>query len=112
MSLLASGSGKAPSRLVVTILDTIVIKGVTAPSEEKKLKTTDKIVEFITAQNRPVSLKEIQEALELKPNLVAGFLVSLCKSNRLSREKLERVNGNGPKMQWFYKLVANPQQNG
>lgn len=112
MSLSASGSGKAPSRLVVTILDTIVIKGVTAPSEEKKLKTTDKIVEFITAQNRPVSLKEIQEALELKPNLVAGFLVSLCKSNRLSREKLERVNGNGPKMQWFYKLVANPQQNG
>ena len=112
MSLLASGFGKAPSRLVVTILDTIVIKGVTAPSEEKKLKTTDKIVEFITAQNRPVSLKEIQEALELKPNLVAGFLVSLCKSNRLSREKLERVNGNGPKMQWFYKLVANPQQNG
>ena len=112
MSLLASGSGKAPSRLVVNILDTIVIKGVTAPSEEKKLKTTDKIVEFITAQNRPVSLKEIQEALELKPNLVAGFLVSLCKSNRLSREKLERVNGNGPKMQWFYKLVANPQQNG
>ena len=112
MSLSASGSGKAPSRLVVNILDTIVIKGVTAPSEEKKLKTTDKIVEFITAQNRPVSLKEIQEALELKPNLVAGFLVSLCKSNRLSREKLERVNGNGPKMQWFYKLVANPQQNG
>ena len=112
MSLLASGSGKAPSRLVVNILDTIVIKGVTAPSEEKKLKTTDKIVEFITAQNRPVSLKEIQEALELKPNLVAGFLVSLCMSNRLSREKLERVNGNGPKMQWFYKLVANPQQNG
>lgn len=112
MGSLASGSGKPPSRLVVNILDTIVIKGVTAPSEEKKLKTTDKIVEFITAQNRPVSLKEIQEALELKPNLVAGFLVSLCKSNRLSREKLERVNGNGPKMQWFYKLVANPQQNG
>lgn len=112
MGSLASGYGKPPSRLVVNILDTIVIKGVTAPSEEKKLKTTDKIVEFITAQNRPVSLKEIQEALELKPNLVAGFLVSLCKSNRLSREKLERVNGNGPKMQWFYKLVANPQQNG
>jgi DNA-binding IclR family transcriptional regulator len=75
------------------------------------VKTTDRILEFITAQNRPVSLKEIQEALEIKPNLVAGFLVSLCKSNRLTREKLERTNSNGPKMQWFYKLVANPQQN-
>ncbi len=102
MVLLASGFGKPR----LTVLNITVLK------EEKKLKTTDKIVEFITAQNRPVSLKEIQEALELKPNLVAGFLVSLCKSNRLCREKMERVNGNGPKMQWFYKLVANSQQNG
>lgn len=75
------------------------------------MKTTEKILEFISAQNRPVSLKDIQEALDLKPNLVAGFLVALCKSNRVTREKMERVNGNGPKMQWFYKLVANPQQN-
>jgi predicted ArsR family transcriptional regulator len=75
------------------------------------MKSTERILDFITTQNRPVSLKEIQEALEIKPNLVAGFLVSLCKSNRLTREKLERTNGNGPKMQWFYKVVANPQQN-
>jgi predicted ArsR family transcriptional regulator len=65
------------------------------------MKSTERILDFITTQNRPVSLKEIQEALEIKPNLVAGFLVSLCKSNRLTREKLERTNGNGPKIQWF-----------
>lgn len=75
------------------------------------MKTTDKILEFITSKEGFVSLKDIQDGLEMKPNAIAGFLAHLCKTGKLVREKQERTNGNGPKMQWFYKVVANSQQN-
>jgi len=77
------------------------------------MKTTNRILEFITAQNRLVTLKEIQDELGLKPSVVAGFLVALCRSNRLTREKIDRGAGkSGPKMRWAYKPVASAQQNG
>ena len=74
------------------------------------MKTTDKIFEFVSQQDHPVTLKELHDALEIKASALAGFLVALCKSGRLSREKIERTSGNGPKMQWAYKVVAKSQQ--
>lgn len=72
------------------------------------MKQTEKILEAIAAKDRPVSLKEID--LGISPSALSGFLSHLCKTKKLTREKMERVDGNGPKTQWFYKTVANPQQ--
>jgi predicted ArsR family transcriptional regulator len=100
-------------RLVAaSVLDLIAERGVIAHLERRSMKTTEKILEFIASQDRMVTLKEIQDALEIKASAVAGFLVALCKSGRLTREKIERTNGSGPKMQWAYKCVASSQQNG
>ena len=74
------------------------------------MKNTDAIYEFIKNATEPVVMKQLQDALEMKPGILSGSLVSLVKSGRLVREKIERISGNGPKMQWAYKTVAETPQ--
>jgi predicted transcriptional regulator of viral defense system len=92
-------------------MESTVTKGETAQRGEV-VTTTDKILEFIGKQDRAVTLKEINDSVEVKASSLAGFLVMLCKSGKLVREKIERpTTSTGPKLQWAYKLVAIPQQN-
>lgn len=74
------------------------------------MTTVDKIMEFIAASKEPVTVKQLHDALDIKQNLLSGTMVMLVKTGRLQREKIERINGNGPKMQWAYKVVANSPQ--
>lgn len=74
------------------------------------MKTTDRIYDMISKSTEPMTLKQLQDPLDIKPGVLSGSLASLVKSGRLVREKVERTNGNGPKMQWAY-TVANSQQN-
>lgn len=75
------------------------------------MKTTDRIYEWIAQQNRLVTIKELHDSLDIKQSALAGFLVGMCKSGRLVREKIERATtSTGPKMQWAYKVVAQTQQ--
>lgn len=97
-------------KLVVTVLDTIVIKGEIAHLERKNVKNTDKILEYLGTKEENVTLKELQDALEMKPGILSGTLVALLKSGRVSREKIEKTSGQGPKMQWAYKIVAQIPQ--
>ncbi len=56
-------------------------------------------------------IKELHDNLDIKQSALAGFLVGMCKSGRLVREKIERATtSTGPKMQWAYKVVAQTQQ--
>ena len=66
------------------------------------MKTTDRIFAMVSEATEPMTLKQLQDGLELKPGIVSGSLTSLCKSGKLIREKVERTNGNGPKQQWAY----------
>jgi predicted transcriptional regulator len=66
---------------------------------------------MVANATEPVTLKQLQDQLELKPGIVSGSLASLCRAGRLSREKIEKTNGNGPKLQWAYKTVAISQEN-
>lgn len=96
---------------VAPVLDLIVDKGVIAQIERKHMKNTEKIIAFIESQTDPVTLKQIQDATELPPGIISGTLVSLCKSGRLVREKIERQSNVGPKKPWAYKIVvASAQQ--
>jgi len=59
----------------------------------------------------PKTLKQIQLALEMKPENISGLLAYLRKSNKITREKIEReVRSNGPKLQWCYKLVDTAEK--
>lgn len=91
--------------VAVTVLTTTAIKGAIARLEEKAVKNTDKILEIITNAKEPVTLKQIQDQTELKPGIVSGTLVHLCKAGLVTREKIEKTGGNGPKLQWAYKLA-------
>ena len=75
------------------------------------MRTTERIYDMVANATEPVTLKQLQDQLELKPGIVSGSLASLCRAGRLSREKVEKTNGNGPKLQWAYKTVAIQQQN-
>lgn len=96
--------------LAATVLEITAIKGVIARLEEKAVKNTDKILEIITNASEPITLKQIQDQTELKPGIVSGTLAHLCKAGVICREKVEKTSGNGPKMQWAYKIVAQTQQ--
>ena len=75
------------------------------------MRTTERIYVMVANATEPVTLKQLQDQLELKPGIVSGSLASLCRAGRLSREKVEKTNGNGPKLQWAYKTVAISQEN-
>lgn len=94
----------------MSVLDLIVDRGVLAHIERNYMTNVDKIMGFISSSKEPVTVKQLHEALDIKQSLLSGTLVMLVKTKRLEREKIERINGNGPKMQWAYKVVANPQQ--
>jgi hypothetical protein len=66
------------------------------------MKTIERIYEMVANATEPVTLKMLQDQLELKPGIVSGSLATLCRAGRLSREKVEKTNGNGPKLQWAY----------
>lgn len=91
---------------VIDELTSLVNGGLIQNIERKHMKNTDKIFDFVNSATEPVTMKQLQDALEMKPGILSGSLASLCKSGRLVREKIERTNGNGPKMQWAYKVVA------
>jgi predicted transcriptional regulator len=73
------------------------------------MKTTDKIYELVAASTEPVTLAQIQKNLELAAGVVSGSLASLCRSQRLMREKREVTNDNGPKMRWVYWAKKNTE---
>ena len=90
----------------------IVIRDVIARLEESAMKNTTRIYDFVSQAQEPVTLKQIQVALEMKPGIASGSLASLMASNKVVREQVSRAEGStGRKVQWAYKPVANPQQN-
>jgi predicted transcriptional regulator len=90
----------------------IVIRDVIARLEESAMKNTTRIYDFVTKSDTPVTLKQIQVALEMKPGIASGSLASLMSANKVVREQVSRAEGStGRKIQWAYKPVANPQQN-
>jgi predicted transcriptional regulator len=92
------------------VIEEVIEAGLLENIERKHMKNTDKIFDFVNFADEPVTMKQLQDALEMKPGILSGSLASLCKSGRLTREKVERTNGNGPKMQWAYKVVAETPQ--
>ncbi len=90
----------------------IVIRDVIARLEESAMKNTTRIYDYVSQAQQPVTLKQIQVALEMKPGIASGSLASLMASNKVVREQVSRAEGStGRKVQWAYKPVANPQQN-
>ena len=88
-------------RMVVTVLDTTVIKG-------KKMKNTTRILEAISAATEPVTLNTLKNDLAMSPGIISGSLASLMKSGRLERQQLTAEFGR--KNIWGY--VAKTQQKG
>lgn len=74
--------------------------------KERKMSNVEKIMEAIVKMEQPVTMKQLQDATELKPGILSGTLCSLCKQGRLSREKVEVEGKIGVKMRWVYKVVA------
>lgn len=74
------------------------------------MRTTDRIYEIVASATEPMTLKQIQDQIDLTPGILSGSLASLVKSKRLTRERVERTNGTGPKMQWAYKLLAQEEK--
>ena len=95
---------------VIDELTDLVNGGLIQNIERKQMKNTDKIFDFVNSATDLVTMKQLQDALEMKPGILSGSLASLCKSGRFTREKIERNNSNGPKMQWAYKVVAQPTE--
>lgn len=88
-------------RMVVTVLDTTVIKG-------KKMKNTTRILEAISAATEPVTLNTLKNDLGMSPGIISGSLASLMKSGRLERQQLTAEFGR--KNIWGY--VAKNAQKG
>jgi predicted transcriptional regulator len=90
----------------------IVIRDVIARLEESAMKNTTRIYDYVSQAQQPVTLKQIQVALEMKPGIASGSLASLMSANKVVREQVSRAEGStGRKIQWAYKPVANSQQN-
>jgi predicted ArsR family transcriptional regulator len=76
------------------------------------VSATKTIIDFITQQDQPVTLKQLHDALGIKQSSLSGFVANLCRAGKLARERTQRDgNGRGPKIQWCYKVVAQTQQN-
>jgi len=96
-------------RQVAVICLETVIKDVIVQLERKAVSNVNKIYEYISAAEGPVTLKELQIKLEMKPGIVSGSLASLLSNNRVSREKVARKEGNGRKEQWAYKKTTQTE---
>jgi predicted transcriptional regulator len=102
----------AEKRQVAVRFLEIVIRDVIARLEESAMKNTTRIYDYVSQAQQPVTLKQIQVALEMKPGIASGSLASLMSANKVVREQVSRAEGStGRKIQWAYKPVANPQQN-
>jgi predicted transcriptional regulator len=102
----------AEKRQVAVRFLEIVIRDVIARLEESAMKNTTRIYDYVSQAQQPVTLKQIQVALEMKPGIASGSLASLMSANKVAREQVSRAEGStGRKIQWAYKPVANPQQN-
>jgi hypothetical protein len=90
-------------KMVVTVLDTIVIKG-------KKMKNTTRILEAISAATEPVTLNTLKNDLGMSPGIISGSLASLMKSGRLERQQLTAEFGR--KNIWGYvpKTIAKTSE--
>jgi DNA-binding HxlR family transcriptional regulator len=90
-------------KMVVTVLDTIVIKG-------KKMKNTTRILEAISAATEPVPLNTLKNDLGMSPGIISGSLASLMKSGRLERQQLTAEFGR--KNIWGYvpKTIAKTSE--
>lgn len=98
--------------IAVIGLKTILEEGVVARLERKAVKNTTRIYDFVSQANGPVTIKQIQVALDMKPGIASGSLASLLASNKLVREQVSKPDGTlGRKILWAYKPVAIPQQN-
>jgi hypothetical protein len=98
--------------IAVIGLKTILEEGVVARLERKAVKNTTRIYDYVSQAQEPVTLKQIQVALEMKPGIASGSLASLMASKKVVREQVGRAEGStGRKVQWAYKPVANSQQN-
>jgi predicted transcriptional regulator len=87
------------NRLVVTVLDTIVMKGATAQLG-KPMKNTTRIYEVVFNSKEPVTLNAIKTALDMKPGICSGSLASLMKSGQIERVQLTAEKGR--KNIWGY----------
>ena len=99
-------------QVAVSCLEIAIKEGIVQLLKEKGMKNTTRIYDFVSQAQEPVTLKQIQVALEMKPGIASGSLASLMASNKVVREQVGRAEGStGRKIQWAYKPVANPQQN-
>lgn len=85
----------------------LIAEGLLQNIERKSMTNVNKILEAMSRLEQPVTMKQLLDATDLKPGVMSGTLFSLCKSGRLSREKMEVESKIGPKMKWVYKIVAN-----
>jgi len=67
------------------------------------MSKTDKILG--TIGNDPITINKISEITEFPQSVVSGILSALLRRKIIQREKIERISGTGPKMQWAYKIV-------
>lgn len=73
------------------------------------MSKTDKILQ--TMGEEPITLNKISQLTEMQQSVISGILISLLRQKRIQREKIERISGAGPKLQWAYKLVAQNAEN-
>lgn len=102
----------AETRQVAVRFLEIVIKDAIVRLEESAMKNTTRIYDYVSQAQQPVTLKQIQTALEMKPGIASGSLASLMSANKVVREQVGRAEGStGRKIQWAYKPVAQTEKN-
>lgn len=79
-------------------------------AERKQMSNAQKIIDAMNSMEQPVTMKQLQDALEMTPGVLSGTLFAMHKRGQISKEKVERSDNLGPKMKFVYKVVANSQQ--
>ena len=79
-------------------------------AERKQMSNSQKIIDAMNSMEQPVTMKQLQDALEMTPGVLSGTLYAMHKQGKISKEKVERSDNLGPKMKFVYKVVANSQQ--
>lgn len=72
------------------------------------MSKTDKILETIS--DELITMNKIAEKTELPQYTISGILAALIRRGIIQREKVERISGTGPKMQWAYKLSPQTEK--
>ncbi len=93
-------------QVAVRFLEIVIKEGIVQLLKEKGMKNTTRIYDFIAKADKPITIKEIQKELNMLPGIASGSLACLLSSNKLTREKIDKLDGTkGPKKQWAYKIV-------